>query len=351
MLTLPSHFLNSFQRLFAKPKVNWKSSDMYERLGVKNTATIDEIKKKYHELVRAYHPDMITDPKEKEEGQKIIAAVNEAYDTLKDESKRQEYDASRFTGTNPMHSHFQQEMKIHRAQVNLSFIESIFGAKKEVYLEVDERCPKCHGSCTDDGSQPTTCPLCHGQGLFIQGFMPMPCPQCGGRGVIINNPCKVCHGAGSVPKPQKIQIQLPKGVDNGSVINFQTQYGIVMVVCMVDEDPLLKRDGNDLHVTVPISVKTAMLGGKVLIPTLKGVVEKRVLPGTQPYDVEQMHYNGAGPGGSLYIHYRVIIPRSLSRGDKKKLSDLSEKYMKSTNDAWKSHVDQFEKRLKQQKSK
>ena len=179
----------------------------------------------------------------------------------------------------------------------------------------------------------------------------MPCPQCGGRGVIINNPCKVCHGVGTTPSPRKLQLQVPKGVENGSVINFQTQFGIVMCMCTVDEDPLLKRDGNDLHITVPISVKTAMLGGKVAIPTLNGVVEKRVLPGTQPYDVERMHFNGAGPGGSLYIHYKVIIPRSLSRGDKKKLADIGEKYMKSTNDNWQHYISSFEKKLNEHKKK
>lgn len=343
MLAPTSLFANTFARFLKKPKVNWQSPDMYERLGLKSDASIDDIKKKYHELVRAYHPDMITDPKEKEEGQKILASINEAYEQLKDEGKRQEYDASRFTGSNPLHqSVFQQQQRIHRARVNLSFVESMFGANKEVILEFDEMCPKCHGHCTDDNSQPTQCPLCHGNGVFLSGFMPVPCPQCGGRGAIIKNPCKVCGGSGTVPKPKKVTLQVPKGVDNGSVLNFQTQFGIVMAMCFVEEDPLLKRDGSDLHVTVPISVKTAILGGKVLVPTLNGIVEKRVLPGTQPYDVERMSMKN---GATLYIHYKVIIPRSLSRADKNKVKDMTEKYMKSTNDNWKSHVEAFEKRL------
>jgi DnaJ-class molecular chaperone len=347
-LTQTSVFRDSLIRFLKKPKVNWQSPDMYERLGVKSDATIEEIKKKYHELVRAYHPDMIKDPKEKEEGQKIIASVNEAYEQLKDEGKRQEYDASRFTGNKSYYQTvFQQQQKIHRARVNLTFFESMFGANKEIVLEIDEMCPKCHGQCTDDNSQPEQCQVCQGNGVFLQGFMPIPCPQCGGRGVHIKNPCKSCGGQGTIPKPKNITIQTPKGIENGSVINFQSQFGIVMALFFVEEDPLLKRDGNDLHVTVPISVKTAMLGGKVLVPTLNGAVEKRVLPGTQPYDVERMTMSN---GATLYIHYKVIIPRSLSSDDKSKVKNMNEKYMNSTNDNWKSYIKAFEDRLKKGKN-
>ena len=172
-----------------------------------------------------------------------------------------------------------------------------------------------------------TCPLCNGQGMMIQGFIPLPCPQCGGRGFIVTNPCSNCHGQGTTSKPTKIKIPIPPGVQHGNVINFITNLGPIMVMCMVDEDPLLKRDGMDLHITVPISVKTALLGGSIRIPTLNGIVEKRILPGTQPYDIERLPGAGIAKQGDLYIHYKVIIPRVLSGSDRKKIQDLTEKYL------------------------
>lgn len=344
----------SFMRYLAKPTVNWQSKDMYERLGVKSDASIDEIKKKYHELVRAYHPDMIQNEKDKEEGQKILAAVNEAYDTLKDENKRQEYDASRLGG----HSfgggfggfgrgpqmHFQQR-KIHQTRVQLSFAESVRGVDREVVLHMDEPCKKCHGNCTNDGKPPNTCPLCNGQGIMVQGFIPMPCPQCGGRGFYVTNPCTNCHGQGTTTKPTTIKVPIPPGVQHGSVLNFNTNFGPIMVMCMVDDDPLLKRDGMDLHITVPISVKTALLGGSVKVPTLTGIVEKRVLPGTQPYDIERLPGAGIAKQGDLYIHYKVIIPRVLSGADRKKLQEMGEKYMKNTSDNWNSYLEEYARRM------
>jgi molecular chaperone DnaJ len=113
----------------------------------------------------------------------------------------------------------------------------------------------------------------------------------------------------------------------------------------VDNDPLLKRDGDDLHVTIPISIKTAVFGGVVKVPTLKGVVEKRVRPGTQPEDVERMVGGGIGGRGSLFVHYKVIVPRSLSRKEKKTFQQLEEAYMKQMNESWGSNLTQFETRM------
>lgn len=320
---------------------------MYERLGISKTATNDEIKSKYHELVKAYHPDRLKE-EEKEEGQKIISAVNEAYDILKDEKKRQEYDASQFTGSIPFVR--QRPTRVYRHGINLSFIESVFGVSRTLDLMVDQQCHKCHGNCTADGKPPLTCQMCGGVGFIQNGFFPMPCPHCGGRGFTVENPCPECHGEGLTSKQTQITVSIPPGVDHGSVVNFDTAYGRVSVVCMVQSDPLFKRDGDDLHVTVPISVKTAMLGGRVRIPTLRGVLEKKVLPGTQPYDVERLDGYGVSRRGALFIHYKVFVPRSLSRREKESLAGLTEKHMIPTNDMWNSNLTSFEQRLKAAKN-
>jgi molecular chaperone DnaJ len=140
-------------------------------------------------------------------------------------------------------------------------------------------------------------------------------------------------------------LDIPAGVENGNMLRFSTEHGDVIIICQVSEDPLFTRDGNDLHVTVPISVKTALLGGIVKIPTLKGTVDKKVLPGTQPYDVERLNGGGVGGIGNLYIHYRLIIPRSLSKGDQELIRKTSDDGAKTTQDMWNANLTAFETRM------
>ena len=332
-----------FARFFSKPNINWQSKDFYERLGLKPDAKSDEIKKRYSELVRAYHPDLLKEG-EKEEGQKIMESVNEAYDVLQDEKRRAEYDQERAGGPNIFGMKMRpSHQMIYRQTVNLTFQESLFGCNKKITLNAQETCPKCHGNCTADGSPPTACQDCQGSGLFFSGLFPIPCPRCQGKGFTVQNPCKQCNGSGHIPKPIEVAVDFPAGVDRGSLINLQTQEGIFQILCNVKDDPIFYRDGYDLHIIVPISVKTAILGGMVDIPTLKGIQHKRVRPGTQPNDVETMVGGGIANRGDLFIHYKMIVPRSLSRKDKKILQNVSDSYMADNNMIWNSIINNFEK--------
>ena len=332
----------NFLKFFSKPKVNWNSENLYERLGLKPTVTPEELKSKYHELVKAYHPDMIQDPKEKEESEKIISSINSAYDTLKDEQKRKQYDQQRTAGPYPFSP---PNINIFRQAIHLTFLESIFGSQKTIKLDTTEICSKCNGNGTNDGKLPNTCHICHGSGFIPQGFFPIPCPGCGGRGFIINNPCNKCNGNGQTPKPSFIKLNIPSGVDQGSVLNFDVPQGRVILMCIVESDPMFSKDGRDLHITVPISIKTAMLGGKVKIPTLKGLLDKKVLPGTQPYDVEKLILNSPDGARNLYIHYRVHIPRSLNNEQKNLFEKIDEKFIKPINDLYNANLNDFERRL------
>lgn len=350
LFSRPSALVRAFAR--AKPKVNWEADNFYERLGVKQTASADEIKKRYHEIVRAYHPDACKGDEEKANGEKIMAAVNAAYDTLKDEKKRREYDsvqAGGFGGFRGFNRPQQRAPQVFREAVNLTFTESVFGCARILNLATTEPCKTCGGNGTADGKPPPVCVHCGGAGFIAQGFFPMPCPACGGAGFTIDRPCRACRGTAEIPKPTQLTVNIPPGVDNGSVINFATPFGHVIVMCRVREDPLFLREGDDLHVTVPISMKTAALGGTAKIPTLNGIVEKRVRPGTQPYDVERMTGAGIGGRGSLFIHYKVLIPRSTSRADRKAIEKLDDKYMKSTLDMWNSNLKAFEARVPKRK--
>ncbi|OHS94183.1 Chaperone protein DnaJ 1 [Tritrichomonas foetus] len=331
-------------RFASKLNVNWQAEDFYERLGVKRDATQDEIKKRYHEIIKAYHPDRLPDKKEKEQGEKIMAAVNAAYDVLKDEKSRSQYDQQSSTSPFPFVQH-QRPRPVFRESVSLSFSESVFGCKKNIKIDTTIPCKKCNGYGTKDGKQPKVCSVCKGAGIVTSGFFPFPCPSCSGRGFIINDPCMICRGAGEVLSPSMVTVNIPPGVDNGNVLNFSSPQGDVIVMFSVKEDPLMTRDGIDLHVTVPISIKTAILGGYVKVPTLKGIIKKRVSPGTQPNSTEKMTGAGITPEGSLYIHYRLLLPRSLDEKDRESLEKFDDKYMNSTNDMWNSNMKSFQARI------
>lgn len=335
-------------RLFAQPKVNWEAKNLYERLGVKPKSTQEEIKSKYYELAKTYHPDTIHDDKEKEQAEKVMAAINAAYDVLKDPKTRREYDDSLQNHPFPfMYREQEQPVQTFQQEVHLSFIESAFGCNRIIKLPTTKACNKCNGRGTEDGSLPEACPLCGGNGLVSQGFFMFPCPACNGKGYNIKNPCTQCQGTGNVPDPTSIEVKIPAGADEGSVLHVSTPKGRVSIFCHVKSDPLINRSGYDLHITVPISIKTAIMGGVVEIPTLNGVVSKKVLSGTQPYDIEVMNGAGIAGKGDLYIHYRVQIPRSLSFKDKRAIKNMDDiKYMKSTNDMWQSNLKAFQDRIK-----
>jgi molecular chaperone DnaJ len=325
--------------------VNWQSENLYERLGVNRTATADEIKQAHRELARAYHPDALTDPKDKELGEKILSAENSAYDVLKDDQQRAQYDQQLAGPSILQFRRSSRAPQFFRQALRLSFGDAIFGGRKTLTIPTTTTCRKCQGHGTHDGKPPAACRLCMGRGLIAEGFFPLPCPACGGAGYMVTNPCRQCGGSGQVANPSTITVNIPGGIDDGAVVDVKTGFGVVVLVIKVDDDPLMHRDGSDLHVTIPISMKTAALGGVVKVPTLKGVIDKKVRPGTQPEDVEKMVGAGVNGRGDLFIHYKVIIPRSLSSKERGVLQKMDDKYMRSTDDLWKASLDAFQSRI------
>lgn len=326
-------------RFFSVSDFNWKSSDMYERLGVKRDASSDEIKKNYHELVKKYHPDRLKTDKEKEEGQEIISAVNEAYDILKDEKKRADYDTFGSSGQEMLRPH---TVIYKSASVVLDFLDSLFGVKKEIDIFLDEGCPTCHETGMTKFSSKAVCPSCQGSGILPGLMLPIPCYTCMGRGFVIQNPCANCSGSGKVLKPVKYPVDIPPGVKDGDIFNFNSPYGPVRCVCKVNGDPIFQQDSNGFHITVPISIKTAVCGGIVKIPTLKGIVEKKIRPGIQPNEVESINFGNS----VLHLHYKVIIPREINSNEKEKYNNLGDGYMLNTNSMYHNAISQFEDRLR-----
>ncbi len=351
--------------------------DYYEVLGVAKGASDDELKKAYRQLAKKYHPDL--NPGNKEAEQKF-KEVNEAYEVLSDKDKRARYDQFGHAGIDPSYgagggyggfsgagfdfgdlgdifSDFfgggfgggsrranpnapRRGGDLH-TNVTISFFEACKGVKREVTVGRQETCPDCHGSGSAGGKEPQTCPDCGGSGqVRVTQRTPLgtistqkTCSRCGGRGRIVTDPCRRCSGSGRVRGSRKIEINIPAGIDDGQTLAVRGQgdnginggpSGDLNVTVSVRPDTLFRRDGYDIWCEVPLTYSQAVLGDKIIVPTIDGKVQYDIPEGTQPGTVFRLRGKGVqslnGRGrGDQYVEVTVEVPKGLSRQQKEAL--------------------------------
>lgn len=350
--------------------------DYYEVLGVDKSADEATLKKAYRVLAKKYHPD--ANPGDKEAEAKFKEA-SEAYAVLSDPDKRAKYDqfghaafeggsggaggfdfsnmdfSDIFGGFGDIFGSFfgggrgyssgpsngpMKGANI-RTSVRLSFMDAVFGCKKEIELNVKEECKSCKGSGARAGTSPETCSTCGGKGQVVRsrnsafGLMRSVevCPDCRGTGKIIRDKCPDCRGTGYVSIKKRYSVDFPAGIDNGQAVSLAElgdpgtnggPRGDVRVEAIVDRHPVFQRDGFDIYSIVPISYAVAALGGSVLVDTVDGKVIYDVKAGTQT----DMRVRLKGKGvpswrnknqrGDHYITLVVETPEKLS-GEAKEL--------------------------------
>ncbi len=353
--------------------------DYYDVLGVSKSASADEIKKAYRKMAIKYHPDKNPDNKEAEEKFKEAA---EAYEVLSNADKKSRYDqfghagmggASGFGGSHmsmdDIFSHFgdifggafgggfggfggggrSQGRRVNRGsnlrvKVKLTLKDIAHGVEKKIKLNKYIECDVCHGSGSEPGSSPSTCPTCHGQGQVtrvtntILGQMQTAstCPQCGGTGEIITKKCTTCHGNGIVKGEDVVSINIPAGVSEGMQLSVSGQGnaaarggipGDLIVLIEEIEDAVLMRDGNNLLHDLYISFVDAALGTTSEVPTVDGKARIKIAPGTQGGKVLRLKgkglpdINGYGKGDIL-INVNVWTPKELSKEERNILEKL-----------------------------
>ncbi len=349
------------------------AKNYYEILGVDKKATQDEIKSQYRKLVKQYHPDL--HPNDESVAAKF-KEINEANEVLSDPQKRQQYDYelenpfasaggnysggfsgdfsgfsdifgdifSQFTGGGSSRASSKRAGTNIGVTVTLSFMDAAKGCTKEITYKRTEPCSSCKGTGAKDGTKYTTCETCKGSGQVQQavggGFFKtvriVTCPKCGGSGKNIIEKCTDCGGKGYKSVNTTLNIDIPAGADNGSYItkrgygNASTnggESGNLIVEFKVLDHKLFKRKGFDLFVTVPISIKTACLGGKVQIPTLDKPYELSIPDGTQSgkeFMIRGKGINSKYGIGNLYVTVFVEIPTKLSRSQKSMISDFDD---------------------------
>jgi len=360
-----------------------QNKDYYATLGVKKTATPEEIRKAFRKAARKYHPDVNPGDKRAEEKFKEISEAN---DVLSDDKKRKVYDqlgfysdqidpaqaeayarqqqsggrppvdfggfdfsgfqggpagpqpgagssawgsfkdifSGIFSGAHEQHPGGPQPGTDLEYQATVDFWSAIRGGQARLQIHRQETCPTCHGQAHTGG--PMTCPECNGSGQVTQmgGRMKfnIPCPRCNGTGRV-SNECPTCRGEGTVSKAETVEFRIKPGTRDGQRIRLQGKGnagasggapGDLFVIVRTGTHPIFTRTGDDIHLTVPVTVPEASLGAKVDVPTIDGRAQLKIPPGTQSGQKLRMRERGvesashAGQRGDQIVTVEVVVP-------------------------------------------
>ena len=338
--------------------------DYYDILGVSRNASASEVKKAYYGLAKKLHPDTNKDDPEAE---KKFQEVSMAYEVLKDEEKRQQYDEvghdayvnqqSTGFGDSSGFNPFEQIFRDHdfvknffhqniggedvKTFVELSFMEAVMGCTKTITYQTDVRCQTCGGSGVPPGTKPETCKRCKGTGMtYVQAGifrMEKTCGTCRGMGKIVKNFCKSCKGAKVIKGTKSVKLDIAPGMDNNETLKICRSGGVdpdgdhpgdLYVTLKVREDPVFRREGSDIHVNAVLSITQAILGGTIHVPTLTGDVVLKVRPGTQPGQKVVLKKKGIKSRnsytfGDQYVHFNVGIPANLTERQRELIEEFA----------------------------
>lgn len=225
--------------------------------------------------------------------------------------------------------------------VEVPFLTAALGGKVSVDVAITEDCATCGGEGARPGTPLRACTECGGSGnvAFGQGGFAVkrPCPACFGRGKIPEQPCASCEGRGTVRQRRKIQINVPVGTETGSKVRLSGQGergkgggapGDLVITFKVATHRFFRREGLDIHVTVPINIIQATLGSKVRVSTIHGKkVVLKIPQGTQTGTRFRIREQGVQKGdrsGDQYVEVKVEVPAKLSDEEQKALEEFAD---------------------------
>src|SRR3954471_6835420 len=392
-----------------------ENKNYYEILGVKKSATADEIRKAFRKLARKHHPDVNPGDKAAEEKFKTISEAN---DVLSDPKKRKIYDqlgfysdnidqatadayargggsagpsgfpggfpggfsgAGRNAGEN-QNVHFDfggfdfSDFESGRGrksggggfkdifsgifggrggvpqegpepgsdleyQVTVPFWTAVRGGVVRLPITRRDTCLNCKGQGEIEG--PGNCPECGGKGQVTQtgGRMKfnVPCPRCHGTGKNLSD-CPVCHGEGTVDRTETLEVRIKAGTRDGQRIRIAGKgsagtrggtVGDLYVIIRTGDHPIFKREGDDIHITVPVTVTEAALGAKVEVPTIDGRTLLKITPGTQGGQKLRLRDKGVpsatrdGARGDEIVEVKVVVPTPRDEETKELLREVA----------------------------
>lgn len=359
------------------------NKDLYRVLGLQHGASIDEVKKAFKKLAVQYHPDKQQGKSdaEKKEAEEKFKEINEAYSTLSDPKKKQEYDQFGSVGGNMggmgggfddiasfirnMHSHgfndddfnpfgnfgggAPQEIPGEDIRIKLDCsIEDIYnGVTKTIKISRKVRCSECKGSGSKDGKS-SKCPHCGGTGRITKTERISPfqtvmqsstCPYCGGTGKYAANPCHKCHGTGLEEIKDTITITVPQEVRDGNMIKMSgmghmaphggNMHGDLIVMFTVRQHPTftIAQNERDLECNLNVPILECITGCTKEVIGINGKRLSVTIPvGAKDKQTVTVRGNGMPYGngcyGDLVVKINQIMPKTLTSDEIAKINDL-----------------------------
>jgi len=345
--------------------------DFYIVLGVPREATLADVKRAYRRLARRYHPDI--NPGD-DTAAAVFRRVAEAYEILSDPNRRRQYDATgsalaageagpsiefegfdfttaaegREAGTfselfadvfqpRPSPEPPRPGAELH-VELPLTFPQAMRGGEFPVSVLRQERCADCDGSGMRRRAE-ARCARCQGTGTvrWARGHMVFTknCVGCGGTGRLRQQPCASCGALGVHPRTETILVTVAPGATDGQAVRVPRKghagaggagYGDLFVRIRVAPHSGFRRDGLDLHLTVPIAVHEAALGARIDVPALEGTARLRVPAGTQSGQRFRLRGRGipsaSGESGDLVVEVKLVLPPSLDERSKSLLEEF-----------------------------
>lgn len=380
--------------------------DLYEVLGLKKSASKDEIKSAYRKLAKKFHPD------NKETGNESkFKEVQEAYDILFDDQKKAAYDqfghaafdqAGAGAGANPFSGGFSggnpfgfggegvdlgdifssffgggstrttkptgpRRGNDQILKLRVDFMDSILGRDVTIPYSYEAPCQKCGGSGAKSPSDIHTCSNCGGRGyvntqkrtIFGAVEAQETCPTCGGSGKVVTENCEACSGSGYSKTKIDLKVHIPAGISSGQQIRISGKggrgynggpNGDLYAEVIVKPHDFFIRNGNDITMEFPLDFVDAILGIKADVPTVYGNVIVTIPSGTQPETTIRMKGCGvkdlkSQKPGDMYLKVKVMMPDKLTKAQKTLLEDYKKEI--PAKDTW---LNKFKKKFKQSKS-
>jgi molecular chaperone DnaJ len=329
--------------------------DAYEALGVKRTASPAEIRRAWQRLSRALHPAL--NPADPAAAERYVDAER-AFAILSDPQKRAAYDRGErpvvpvapapsggFEGFD-----FSARVRVETVgfreifdpvlhpgtvppplrgedleqSTRLSFDESMKGTTRRLHLVRFEPCQGCAGA-GDIPFGPVPCPRCAGTGTVrgSRGHMIFSrrCAECDGAGQVRRMPCPRCAGEGRAISSEWLDVRIPPGVGDASAVRLPGAgnagrrggpAGDFVLTVEVEDHPLYRREGDDLHCTVDVGLVPAALGGHVEVKAPEGTLTIELPAGTQNGQRFRLRKRGVprpdGGRGDLWVEARLVVP-------------------------------------------
>lgn len=338
--------------------------DFYAVLGVGRDASDEDIRRAFRRLAREHHPDVNAH----DGAEQRFKEINEAYEILSDPERRQRYDAfghagvdagatnfttgfgpfvdlfESFFGTDLRRSSGPLRGSDLRLDLEVDFLEAVFGVDKSVEVPREQLCSRCGGEGAEPGSRATRCERCNGSGeirtvqntFFGRVINAGTCPRCGGAGRVVETPCTRCRGSGREHVVRQLTITIPPGIDDGQQLRLSGEGeaglrggppGSLYVLVRVRPHPVFERRGLDIVYELRLSPALAALGGEVEIPTVDGVARVTVPAATQHGLVLRLRakgvprLQGSGRGDQLVV-VSVVVPKHLSARERQLWQEL-----------------------------